>query len=212
MMGEDKRGQGNNFLFSIEIWLYVVNGFKQSTVYDLHQFPSFWTHSLKWTVALLLLLFFVWHSLLFLNIFQITLCYCLDYSSKLTLLWPNVDHGMGFLGGSVVKNLPARATGDAGLISGSGRSPGGGNGNPLQYSCLENPMDKKSLACCSPWGLKESDAIEWLNWKRMKTFILTSQASIGMWQALQSYENIQMQYSSYRIDMVTKHLFTSGLK
>ena len=42
--------------------------------------------------------------------------------------------------GSVVKNLPANAgaTGDQGLISGSGRSPGGGNGSPLQYSCLGN--------------------------------------------------------------------------
>ena len=36
----------------------------------------------------------------------------------------------------------ARATGDTGSIPGSGRSPGGGHGNPLQYSCLENPMDR----------------------------------------------------------------------
>ena len=41
----------------------------------------------------------------------------------------------------MVKNLPANA-GDAGSIPGSGRSPGEGNGNPLQYSCLENPMDR----------------------------------------------------------------------
>ena len=40
----------------------------------------------------------------------------------------------------MVKNLPANA-GDPGLIPGSGRSRGGGNGYPLQYSCLENPMD-----------------------------------------------------------------------
>ena len=48
-------------------------------------------------------------------------------------------------GGSVVKNPPANAggdTGDMGLIPGSGRSPGGGNSNPVQYSCLENPMDR----------------------------------------------------------------------
>ena len=48
-----------------------------------------------------------------------------------------------FPGGAVVKNPPANA-GDArnmGLIPGSGRSHGEGNGNPLQYSCLENPMD-----------------------------------------------------------------------
>ena len=48
---------------------------------------------------------------------------------------------MGFPGGSVVKNLPANA-GDTGSIPGSERSPGGGNGSPLQYSCLENPMDR----------------------------------------------------------------------
>ena len=48
---------------------------------------------------------------------------------------------MGFPGGSVVKNLPAN-TGDTDLIPGSGRSPGGRNGNPLQYSCLENPIDR----------------------------------------------------------------------
>ena len=43
--------------------------------------------------------------------------------------------------GSMVKNPPANA-GDMGLIPGWGRSPGEGNGNPLQYSCLGNPMDK----------------------------------------------------------------------
>jgi len=48
---------------------------------------------------------------------------------------------MGFPGGSVVKNPRANA-GDAGWIPGSGRSPGEGNGNPLQYSCLGNPMNR----------------------------------------------------------------------
>ena len=47
----------------------------------------------------------------------------------------------GFPGGSVVKNLQA---GDAGLIPGSGRSPGEGNGNLLQYFCLENPMEREA--------------------------------------------------------------------
>ena len=44
----------------------------------------------------------------------------------------------------MVKNLPANAGDikDTGLIPGSGRSPGEGNGNPLQYSCLENPLDR----------------------------------------------------------------------
>ena len=51
---------------------------------------------------------------------------------------------MGFLDGSVIKNLPANAfdAGDSGLIPGLGRSPGGGNGNPLEYSCLGNPTDR----------------------------------------------------------------------
>ena len=50
----------------------------------------------------------------------------------------------GSLGGTVVKNLPANAgdIGDSGLIPGLGRSPREGNGNPLQYSCLENSMDR----------------------------------------------------------------------
>ena len=48
---------------------------------------------------------------------------------------------LGFPGGPVVKNPPANA-GDVGLTPGLGRSPGVGNGNPLQYSCLGNPMDR----------------------------------------------------------------------
>ena len=53
---------------------------------------------------------------------------------------------LGFPSGSVVKNPPANAgeAGDASSIPGLGRSPGEGNGNPLQYFCLENPMDRGS--------------------------------------------------------------------
>ena len=58
-----------------------------------------------------------------------------------------LDHGqtrVGFPGGSAVKNPPANAgdTRDMGSIPGLARSPGGGHSNPLQYSCLENPMDR----------------------------------------------------------------------
>ena len=54
----------------------------------------------------------------------------------------------GFPGGSVVKNTPGDAgeAGDAGSIPELGRYPGVGNGDPLQYSCLENPMDRRGLA------------------------------------------------------------------
>ena len=60
----------------------------------------------------------------------------------------------GFPRGSVVKNLPANAgdSGDTGSIPGSGRCPGLENGNLLQYSCLENPMEQKRLVSCSPWN------------------------------------------------------------
>ena len=65
----------------------------------------------------------------------------------------------GQLGASLVtqtvKNLSVN-TGDLGLIPGSGKSPGEGNGTPLQYSCLEKSMDR-SLVGYNPWGCKESD-------------------------------------------------------
>ena len=52
---------------------------------------------------------------------------------------------------------------DLGSISRLGRSPGGGHGNPLQYSCLENPYGQRSLVNCSPWGRKELDTTERLS-------------------------------------------------
>ena len=62
----------------------------------------------------------------------------------------------------MAKNLPANAGDirDVGSILGLGRSPGGGHGNPLQYSCLEDHMDRGSLEGYSPWGRKESDMTE----------------------------------------------------
>ena len=59
---------------------------------------------------------------------------------------------MGFPGGSVVKNPPANAgdIGDAGLIPGSERSSGRGNGNPFQYSSLGNPMDRGAWWAAAP--------------------------------------------------------------
>ena len=56
----------------------------------------------------------------------------------------------------VVKNLPIKA-GDVGLIPGLGRSPGGGHGNPLQYSCLGNPMDRGAWQNTVLGVTKESD-------------------------------------------------------
>ena len=62
----------------------------------------------------------------------------------------------GFPGGSVVKNPPANA-GDVGSIPGSERPPGEGNGNPLQYSCMGNPMDRGAWWAVVHGVAKESD-------------------------------------------------------
>ena len=58
--------------------------------------------------------------------------------------------------------------GDLGLIPGLGRSSGGGHGNPLQYSSLENPHRQRSLVGYSPWGCKELDTTERLSIAHIK--------------------------------------------
>ena len=68
----------------------------------------------------------------------------------------------GLPGGSDGKESACNA-GDLALIPGLGRSPEGGNGNPLQYSSLENPHGQRSLAGYSPWGDKDSDMTEQLH-------------------------------------------------
>ena len=75
---------------------------------------------------------------------------------------------MGFPGGSDGKESSCNE-GDLGSIPGLGRSPGGGRGNPLQCSCLENPHGQRSLAGYSPWGCKQSDmtkhsTAQWMPW------------------------------------------------
>ena len=86
---------------------------------------------------------------------------------------------IGFLGGSDGK-VSACSAGDPGSIPGLGRYPGEGNGNPLQYSCLENSMDweaPQSLVGYTLWGCKDSDMTERLHftWKIVE--------NIGTWQA-----------------------------
>ena len=77
----------------------------------------------------------------------------------------------GFSGGSEVK-ASACNVGDLGSIPGLRRPPGDGNGNPLQYSCLQNPMDGGTWwAVYSPPGHKESDLTEWLNYEQRNTSV-----------------------------------------
>ena len=69
---------------------------------------------------------------------------------------------MGFSVGSDGTETTCNA-GDLGSISELGRSPGGGHGDPLQYSCLENSHGQRSLAGYRAWGYKESDTTEQLS-------------------------------------------------
>ena len=62
----------------------------------------------------------------------------------------------------------ACSLGQLGSIPGLGRSPGGGEGNPLQYSCWENPNGQRSLVGYSPWSHKESDMTEQLSIQQVK--------------------------------------------
>ena len=75
----------------------------------------------------------------------------------------------GFSGGSDGAESACNA-GDLDLIPGSGRSPGGGHGNPLQYSCLEKSHGQRSLAGYGPWGRKELDTTEQLS-KHMRLLL-----------------------------------------
>ena len=80
---------------------------------------------------------------------------------------------LGFPGDSGSKESACNA-GDLGLILGLGRSPGGGHGKSLKYSCLENAHGQRSLAGCSPWDHKESDMTEWLSTSQLSfCFILS---------------------------------------
>ena len=69
---------------------------------------------------------------------------------------------LGFPGGSEVK-VSACNAGDLGSIPGSGRFPGEGNSNPLQYSCLENPMDRGAW-----WAIEEPGGLQSLGSQRVR--------------------------------------------
>ena len=72
---------------------------------------------------------------------------------------PQLSQFLGLPGGSGSKESACNA-GDLGMIPGLGRSPGGGHGNPLQFSCLENPHGQRNLVGYSPRGHNELDMTE----------------------------------------------------
>ena len=81
----------------------------------------------------------------------------------------------GFPGGSDGKESACNA-GDLGLIPDLGKPPGGGHGNPLQYSCLENPHGQRSLAGYSSWGHTELYTTERLSTAQLNTYVQIKQS------------------------------------
>ena len=86
---------------------------------------------------------------------DMTGCLTLDVQTACPLCCKLV-YSLGFPGGSDGRESACNV-GEMGSIPGLGRSPGGGHGNPLQYSCLENPHGQRGLVGYSPWGRKETD-------------------------------------------------------
>ena len=104
-------------------------------------------------------------------------------------LWRFADHlriPLGFPGGSVVKNPPVNG-GDACLIPESGRFPGEGNGNPLQYFCLENPMDRGACWAIVHRVTKSQTKLSWLNSKDTSTSWNTSSFPQSFLSILQNH-------------------------
>ena len=96
------------------------------------------------------------------GIFQTKMLDCNSASESIPIS-TNQDSNISiFPGGSGGKESACSAW-DLGSIPGLGRSPGGGHGNPLKYSCLETPHGQRSLVGYSPWGCKELDIIQQLS-------------------------------------------------
>ena len=122
--------------------------------------------------------------------------------------------------GSEVKASASNA-GDPDLIPGSGRCPGEGNGNPLQYSCLENPMEgeshgERSLVDYSPRGRKKSDMTEWLHlhlqcyiWQYTQCWILSQVVDFRViWGTT---EDIWIRTKNYPIFILSMLCFFSAI-
>ena len=120
----------------------------------------------------------------------------------------------------MVKNPPANAgdTGDTSSIPGLRRSPGEGNGSPLQYSCLEHSIDRGAWwATYSPWGYKELDMTEWLThrpkfrgiWQATVHGVTKMLESIGLSTA--QLARVNKNWTSMTLHMsTTKHFFLEG--
>ena len=77
--------------------------------------------------------------------------------------------------------------GDLGSITGLGKSPGGGHGNPLQYSCLENAQGQRRLVCYSPWDRRGSDTTEVAEHTRDVILLSSVRAVVIIFKELPSF-------------------------
>ena len=113
----------------------------------------------------------------------------------MSILNPSYQEEKGFPGGPDSKESSCNA-GYPGLITGSGRSPGEGNSYWLQYSCLENSMDRGAWqATYSPQGQKESGTTEWLRWKNKSYFSLEiRRLSLEKCTSLRKYIILKVSY------------------
>ena len=134
-----------------------------------------------------------WRSERFLNILQcIKQPYPLNTHTHINN-YPAPNVSWVFLVAQISKESTCNA-GDLALIPGLGRSSGEGHGNPLQYSCLENPHGQRNLAGCSTWGRKEWDPTEWLSTANVHSL------GVQAWEILQI---VFVLYESLLLRMLT---------
>ena len=123
-------------------------------------------------------------------------------------------YGLSFPGGSDGKESACNAE-DLGSIPGWGISPGGRHGNPIQYSCLENPHGERSLAGCSPWGWKELDTTE--RWSTALWIANCLKHSLSLVSSLLSHilpivdDSFPFPYSSYLVFVLPQSMQTYPL-
>ena len=170
-------GSWSSFLYISSVYSYHLFLISSASVRSM-PFLSFIVPYFAWNGSLVSNFLKEISSLSHSIVFLYFLHWLLRKASYLSLLFFGTLHSNGYIFPSL--GLPwwlrckasAYNEGDPGSIPGLGRSPGEGNGNPLQYSCLEKSHRQRSLVGYSPWGRKESDMTERLHSLYIFPFLL----------------------------------------